>query len=64
MGGAMTWVSERNFVAAVAAAGGFGVIACGAMNPDQLDDEITGTRGLTDRPFASTSLSCIPTSTG
>lgn len=51
MGGAMTWVSERNFVAAVAAAGGFGVIACGAMNPDQLDDEITGTRGLTDRPF-------------
>ncbi|MDE0240568.1 MAG: nitronate monooxygenase [bacterium] len=51
MGGAMTWVSERNFVAAVAAAGGFGVIACGAMNPDQLNDEITGTRGLTDRPF-------------
>ena len=51
MGGAMTWVSERNFVAAVAAAGGFGVIACGAMNPGQLDDEITGTRELTDRPF-------------
>ncbi len=51
MGGAMTWVSERHLVAAVAAAGGFGVIACGAMNPDQLDDEISGTRGLTDRPF-------------
>ena len=29
MGGAMTWVSERNLVAAISNAGGFGVIACG-----------------------------------
>ena len=29
MGGAMTWVSERNLVAAISNAGGFGVIASG-----------------------------------
>jgi aspartate kinase len=33
MGGAMSWVSERNLVAAISNAGGFGVIACGAMGP-------------------------------
>ena len=31
MGGAMTWVSERHLVSALSNAGGFGVIACGAM---------------------------------
>ncbi len=29
LGGAMTWVSERNLVAAISDAGGFGVLACG-----------------------------------
>ena len=29
--GAMSWVSERNLVSAISNAGGFGVIACGAM---------------------------------
>ena len=33
MGGAMSWVSERHLVAAISNAGGFGVIACGSMNP-------------------------------
>ena len=51
MGGAMTWVSERNLVAAISNAGGFGVIACGAMEPDWLREEIEATRALTDRPF-------------
>jgi hypothetical protein len=37
MGGAMTWVSERNLVAAISNAGGFGVIASGSMPPDLLD---------------------------
>jgi enoyl-[acyl-carrier protein] reductase II len=37
MGGAMSWVSERNLVSAISNAGGFGVIACGAMTPDLLD---------------------------
>ncbi len=51
MGGAMTWVSERRLVAAIAEAGGFGVIACGSMTPELLAAEIEATRSLTDRPF-------------
>jgi len=51
MGGAMTWVSERNLVAAISNAGGFGVIACGAMSPAELAAEIAGTQALTKRPF-------------
>src|ERR1700755_2202639 len=49
--GAMSWVSERNLVSAISNAGGFGVIACGAMTPDLLDAEIAATRALTDKPF-------------
>jgi enoyl-[acyl-carrier protein] reductase II len=51
MGGAMTWVSERNLVAAISDAGGFGVLACGSMTPDLLAAEIQATRRLTGRPF-------------
>ncbi len=51
LGGAMTWVSERNLVAAISNGGGFGVIACGAMTPLQLEAEIIATRALTTRPF-------------
>jgi enoyl-[acyl-carrier protein] reductase II len=51
MGGAMTWVSERRLVSAISNAGGFGVIACGAMSPAQLGAEIAATQALTDRPF-------------
>ena len=40
LGGAMTWVSERYLVSAISNAGGFGVIACGAMEPHHLDQEI------------------------
>src|SRR4051794_31284131 len=51
MGGAMTWVSERRLVSAISNAGGFGVIACGSMGPDQLAAEIAGTQALTRLPF-------------
>jgi enoyl-[acyl-carrier protein] reductase II len=51
MGGAMTWVSERRLVAAISNAGGFGVLACGAMPPPALDAEIAATCALTGRPF-------------
>ncbi|MBL8837037.1 MAG: nitronate monooxygenase [Alphaproteobacteria bacterium] len=51
LGGAMTWVSERNLVAAISNAGGFGVIACGSMTPALLADEIGATRALTAKPF-------------
>lgn len=52
LGGAMSWVSERNLVAALSNSGGFGVIACGAMTPDLLENEIIETKKLTNKPFA------------
>ncbi|MBD8678558.1 nitronate monooxygenase [Sphingomonas sp. CFBP 13720] len=58
--GAMSWVSERNLVAAISNAGGFGVIACGAMTPDLLDAEIAGTKALTDRPFGVNLITMHP----
>lgn len=60
MGGAMTWVSERNLVAAISNAGGFGVIACGAMPPDILAAEIAATYKLTDRPFGVNLITLHP----
>jgi enoyl-[acyl-carrier protein] reductase II len=51
LGGAMSWVSERNLVAAISNAGGFGVLACGSMSPELLDAEIKGTAALTKLPF-------------
>lgn len=51
MGGAMSWVSERNLVAALSNAGAFGVIACSSMPPELLEKEIIETRKLTDKPF-------------
>ncbi len=60
MGGAMTWVSERGLVAAISNGGGFGVIACGSMNPAQLDAEIVATLALTDRPFGVNLITLHP----
>jgi enoyl-[acyl-carrier protein] reductase II len=60
MAGAMSWVSERNLVAATSDAGGFGVIACGAMTPALLDAEIAGTKALTDRPFGVNLITMHP----
>ena len=58
--GAMSWVSERNLVAAISNAGGFGVIACGAMTPELLDREIAATKALTDRPFGVNLITMHP----
>ena len=60
MGGAMSWVSERNLVAAISNAGGFGVIACGAMNPELLDKEIAETKARTDKPFGVNLITMHP----
>jgi enoyl-[acyl-carrier protein] reductase II len=60
LGGAMSWVSERHLVAAISNAGGFGVIACGAMTPALLDAEIAGTKGLTDKPFGVNLITMHP----
>jgi enoyl-[acyl-carrier protein] reductase II len=58
--GAMSWVSERNLVSAISNAGGFGVIACGAMTPDLLDAEIAATGALTARPFGVNLITMHP----
>ncbi len=60
LGGAMSWVSERNLVAAMSNAGCFGVIACGAMTPALLDAEIAGTRALTSKPFGVNLITMHP----
>jgi enoyl-[acyl-carrier protein] reductase II len=60
MGGAMSWVSERNLVAALSNAGAFGVIACGAMEPPRLAEEIVGTQALTQKPFGVNLITMHP----
>lgn len=60
LGGAMTWVSERNLVSALSNAGGFGVIACGAMTPDLLSGEIAATDGLTSQPYGVNLITLHP----
>ena len=51
MGGAMTWISESSLVSATSNAGGFGVIAAGSMNSNQLEKEIVATKSKTTKPF-------------
>ena len=58
--GAMSWVSERNLVSAISNAGGFGVIACGAMTPELLDAEIAATKAMTDKPFGVNLITMHP----
>lgn len=51
LGGAMTWVSNYQLVSAISNAGGFGVLACGAMSVDALAQEIQQTYQHTKKPF-------------
>jgi len=60
MGGAMSWISERNLVSALSNAGGFGVIACGSMGPDLLQPEIIATKAMTDQPFGVNLITMHP----
>lgn len=60
LGGAMSWISERNLVAALSNAGAFGVIACGAMQPPRLDEEITATKALAHAPFGVNLITMHP----
>ncbi len=60
MGGAMSWLSERNLVSAISNAGGFGVIACGSMTPDLLATEIAATQAMTDKPFGVNLITMHP----
>ena len=60
LGGAMSWVSERNLVSAISNAGGFGVIACGSMGPDALAAEIAATQDRTAAPFGVNLITMHP----
>ncbi len=60
MCGAMSWVSERNLVSAISNAGGFGVIACGAMTTELLDIEITETKKRTNKAFGVNLITMHP----
>ncbi|MCK5296334.1 MAG: nitronate monooxygenase [Alphaproteobacteria bacterium] len=60
LGGAMSWISERNLVSAISNAGGFGIIACGSMNPDMLAAEIKATFELTKKPFGVNLITMHP----
>ncbi len=60
LGGAMSWISERNLVSALSNAGAFGVIACGAMPPELLDTEIAETKARTSKPFGVNLITMHP----
>jgi enoyl-[acyl-carrier protein] reductase II len=60
MGGAMSWISERHLVAAMSNAGAFGVLACGAMEPPRLAEEIAATQALTQKPFGVNLITMHP----
>jgi enoyl-[acyl-carrier protein] reductase II len=49
--GAMANIATAEFAAAVSNAGALGVIATGAMNPQQVADAVARCRSLTDKPF-------------
>ena len=60
MGGAMSWISESQLVSAVSNAGGFGVIACGAMPPELLRETIQKTQAKTEKPFGVNLITMHP----
>ena len=60
MAGAMSWISERHLVSAMSNAGGFGVIAGGAMPPEILSAEIAATKAMTAKPFGVNLITMHP----
>lgn len=58
--GAMSWVSEHNLVSAISNAGGFGVIACGALSPDLVREEIKKTKARTKKSFGVNIITMHP----
>ena len=49
--GGMAWVSEGRLAAAVSNAGGLGIIACGAAEPEWVEEQVKLARSLTDKPI-------------
>ncbi len=60
LGGAMTWVSDSDLVSAISNAGCFGVLACGAMTPEMLEQEILLTQTKTSLPFGVNLITMHP----
>ncbi|MEO5332944.1 MAG: nitronate monooxygenase [Magnetococcus sp. YQC-5] len=60
MGGAMSWLSERNLVAAISEAGGFGVLATGSMPVPLARAEIQAVREKTNKPFGVNLITLNP----
>ena len=60
MAGAMSWISRGPFVAAVSNAGGFGVIAAGALDPASLQKEIEAARRHTSKRFGVNLVTLSP----
>lgn len=58
--GAMTWISDSQFVAKVADAGAFACLAAGNMDPEKLKMEIKKTRELTKGPFGVNLITISP----
>lgn len=56
----MGGVSYSRLVTAVSEAGGFGCIGAGAMNDDQMVEEIAAVGAATDRPFGVDLLTAMP----
>ncbi len=50
-GGAMTWLSEEGLTAALSNAGAFGVLACGAMSPPELEEKMERLQETCKAPF-------------
>ncbi len=59
--GGMMWVSKKELVAAVSNAGALGILSALTFpTPDELAQEIEGTKALTDKPFG-VNLTFLPT---
>jgi enoyl-[acyl-carrier protein] reductase II len=56
----MGGVSYQRVVAAVSEAGGFGTLGAATMSSEQLDDEMSGVRKLTTKPFGVDLLAALP----
>ena len=62
--GAMAWVSEPKLVSSVCNAGGFAVLAGGALPVELLEKNIDQMRTLTDKPFGVNLITIAPTFAG
>lgn len=60
MCGGMSWVSEHNLVAAISNSGGFGVLACGSLDCEQLKQEIALTQQKTKNTFGVNLITMHP----